>query len=77
MSHCYLQEAWNSKVSDLEYELAKKIPDMEGRGFVIGTSYGEIEVGAEEGRAITRAVKALLERKLSHAVARRDQGAAQ
>lgn len=52
---------------DLAYDLSKKIPDMEGRGFIIDTSYGEIEIGADEGRAITRAVKALLERK--HAAA--------
>jgi hypothetical protein len=54
-------------VRDIGYELSKKIPDMEFRGFIIGTSYGEIEIGAEEGRAITRAVKALLERKYAAA----------
>lgn len=47
------------------YDLSKKIPDMQGRGFIIGTSYGDLEIGAEEGAAITRAVQRLLERRLA------------
>ncbi|MCL4759744.1 MAG: hypothetical protein KJZ96_15525 [Rhodocyclaceae bacterium] len=62
-------------VQALGYALSKKIPDMEGRGFIIGTSYGEIEVGADEGRTITRAVKALLERKYAHALLRCEEAA--
>ena len=29
---------------DLSYALAKQVPDMHSRGFVIGTSYGELSV---------------------------------
>lgn len=29
---------------DLSYALAKQVPDMHSRGFIIGTSYGEINV---------------------------------
>lgn len=29
---------------DLSYALAKQVPDMQSRGFIIGTSYGEINV---------------------------------
>lgn len=29
---------------DLSYALAKQVPDMRGRGFIIGTAYGEINV---------------------------------
>lgn len=47
------------------YDLSKKIPDMQGRGFIIGTSYGELEISADEGAAITRAVQRLLERRLA------------
>ncbi|QDL55320.1 hypothetical protein [Rhodoferax aquaticus] len=29
---------------DIRYALAKQVPDMRGRGFVIGTSYGDLSV---------------------------------
>ena len=29
---------------DLSYALAKQVPDMQSRGFLIGTAYGEINV---------------------------------
>ncbi|MEO8118030.1 MAG: hypothetical protein ABI606_01750 [Rhodoferax sp.] len=29
---------------DLSYALAKQVPDMQSRGFIIGTAYGEINV---------------------------------
>lgn len=29
---------------DLSYALAKQVPDMHRRGFIIGTSYGPLEV---------------------------------
>ncbi|MFN3987610.1 MAG: hypothetical protein ACK4KV_19135 [Rhodocyclaceae bacterium] len=67
----------NNEIDQLGYALNRQVPDMEGRGFIIGTSYGEIEVGAEEGRAIARALKRLLERKYAAACRRRDREAAQ
>lgn len=29
---------------DISYALAKQVPDMRSRGFIIGTSYGELSV---------------------------------
>lgn len=58
------------ELARIAYDLAKKFPDMQGRGFVIGTSYGELEVSADEGRAITLAVKRLLERRRARAIFR-------
>ena len=29
---------------DLSYALAKQVPDMQSRGFIIGTAYGEMSV---------------------------------
>jgi len=29
---------------DLSYALAKQVPDMKSRGFIIGTAYGDINV---------------------------------
>ena len=31
---------------DIQYAFAKQVPDMKSRGFIIGTSYGEITVPA-------------------------------
>jgi len=31
---------------DLSYALAKQVPDMQSRGFIIGTAYGEITIQA-------------------------------
>lgn len=51
-------------LDEMTYALAKQVPDMLGRGFVIGTSYGELTINADDGREIAEAVKAVLERKL-------------
>jgi hypothetical protein len=47
---------------DITYALAKQVPDMEGRGFTIGTAYGEINIPAGRvadaiARAVTRALQ--------------------
>lgn len=31
---------------DLSYALAKQVPDMQSRGFTIGTAYGDITIPA-------------------------------
>lgn len=54
-------------IDNLEYSICKRIPDMEGRGFSVQTAYGEIDIDPEEGRAVTAAVRRLLERKLEKA----------
>lgn len=47
----------------LSYALAKQVPDME-RGFRISTSYGEIEIEAEDADVIAEAVRMVLRRRL-------------
>lgn len=47
---------------DISYALAKQVPDMEGRGFTIGTSYGDLQVPPGRvadaiARAVTRALQ--------------------
>ena len=49
-------------IDDITYALAKQVPDMEGRGFTIGTSYGDIaippgRVADTVARAVTRALQ--------------------
>lgn len=48
---------------DLSYALAKQVPDMRSRGFIIGTTYGEINVApgplAEQLADTVRMVMAL------------------
>ena len=47
----------------LSYALAKQVPDME-RGFCIETSYGEIEIDADDAEVIAEAVRKVLRRRL-------------
>lgn len=49
---------------DLEYSLAKRVPDM-ARGFVIETSYGRIVIEADDAPKIVRAVRTALQRELA------------
>jgi len=51
---------------NLEYSLAKRVPAMES-GFHIQTDYGEIYIDADEGKAVVKAVRGLLEKKLKRA----------
>lgn len=50
---------------DIAYALAKKVPDMQHRGFTIETAYGEIDIpaGAMADR-LAKAVRRLLEAEL-------------
>lgn len=56
MDNDYLNES-------TQYSLAKRVPSML-RGFVIQTSFGEIEIDSEEAEPIVSAVKAVLEKRL-------------
>lgn len=47
----------------INYDLAKKVPDMRGRGFTIETAYGEITVDTREAEPFARLVEAMLERR--------------
>lgn len=49
---------------DLEYSLAKRIPDME-RGFTIETSYGPIHIDADQAAMIIRATSLALTKALT------------
>lgn len=51
---------------DLTYALAKQVPDMQQRGFIIGTAYGELSIapGALADRIAER-VRVLLEQELA------------
>ncbi|OFZ65828.1 MAG: hypothetical protein A2V79_08390 [Betaproteobacteria bacterium RBG_16_56_24] len=51
---------------NLEYSLAKRVPDME-RGFTIETSYGGIVIEADQAPKIIKAVRAALQRELAEA----------
>lgn len=58
-----------STVTDtLSYALAKQVPAME-RGFTISTSYGDIEVAADDAEAFQRLAKLMLNQKLANAIA--------
>ena len=52
----------------LSYALAKQVPAME-RGFTISTSYGDIEVAADDAEAFQRLAKLMLTQKLANAIA--------
>lgn len=51
----------------LSYALAKQVPAM-GRGFTISTSYGDIEIAAEDAEAFQRLAKLMLNQKLANAI---------
>lgn len=51
---------------DLEYSLAKRVPDME-HGFVIKTNYGHIAIDADQAAPIINAVRIALEKDLAYA----------
>lgn len=47
---------------DIQYALAKQVPDMKSRGFTIGTSYGQLDVPSGRmadaiAQALTRALQ--------------------
>lgn len=44
---------------DISYALAKQVPDMR-RGFTIQTSYGDIQIEAEQAAPIIAAVQKVL-----------------
>ncbi len=48
---------------DLEYSLAKRVPDMES-GFSISTNYGELFIDADEAEPIIKAVRRAIEKNL-------------
>ena len=57
-----------STVTDpLSYALAKQVPAM-ARGFTISTSYGDIEIAAEDAEAFQRLAKLMLNQKLANAI---------
>lgn len=60
----------DSQIDDLGYALAKQVPAME-RGFTISTSYGDIEIHAEEAGPLMRAVHRILSRRLVDAAVRK------
>lgn len=58
-----------STVTDsLSYALAKQVPAM-ARGFTISTSYGDIEVDAEDAEQFQRLAKLMLNQQLANAIA--------
>ena len=52
----------------ISYALSKQVPAME-RGFTISTSYGDIEVDAEDAEQFQRLAKLMLNQKLANAIA--------
>ncbi len=50
---------------DISYALSKQVPDMSGRGFIIGTAYGELNIApGPMATSISKHVGKLLEREL-------------
>ena len=58
----------NTEQQRLSYALAKQVPAM-ARGFTISTSYGDIEVAADDAEAFQRLAKLMLTQKLANAIA--------
>lgn len=52
----------------ISYALAKQVPAM-ARGFTISTSYGDIEIAADDAEAFQRLAKLMLNQKLANAIA--------
>ena len=52
----------------LSYALAKQVPAMT-RGFTISTSYGDIQIDAEDAEPFHRLAKLMLNQKLANATA--------
>jgi len=52
----------------LSYALAKQVPAM-ARGFTISTSYGDIQIDAEDAEPFQRLAKLMLNQKLANAIA--------
>ena len=52
----------------ISYALAKQVPDM-ARGFTISTSYGDIQIDAENAEAFQRLAQLLLTNKLAVLIA--------
>ena len=57
----------NTEQQRLSYALAKQVPAM-ARGFTISTSYGDIEIAAEDAEAFQRLAKLMLNQKLANAI---------
>jgi hypothetical protein len=51
----------------LSYALAKQVPAM-ARGFTISTSYGDIEIAADDAEAFQHLAKLMLNQKLANAI---------
>lgn len=62
-----VRAAQQQKADQASYDLSKKIPDMRCRGLRIETSYGEIEIDAEESQQITDMVERILCQRLARA----------
>jgi hypothetical protein len=52
----------------ISYALAKQVPAM-ARGFTISTSYGDIEVDADDAEQFQRLAKLMLTQQLANAIA--------
>lgn len=52
----------------LSYALAKQVPAM-ARGFTISTSYGDIQIDADDAEPFQRLAKLMLNQKLADAIA--------
>lgn len=49
---------------NLRYTLAKQVPDIEARGVIIGTAYGEFAIHpGMEAKAFARVLRRILERR--------------
>ncbi|CAM5190913.1 hypothetical protein CDEF62S_03970 [Castellaniella defragrans] len=46
-----------------QYALTQQVPDM-NRGFLIHTSYGDIDISAEESASVVQAVRSVLKQRL-------------
>ena len=59
-------------IDQTRYALAKQLPEIESRGLVAATAYGDLVLDAEECKAVAKAI----ERALNKRLAKLERGAA-
>lgn len=59
-----MTSAIQEEIDRIGYDLSKRVPDMR-RGFRIETSYGEIEISAEDAKVFADLVELQLTKRIS------------
>lgn len=51
-------------INQTHYALAKQLPDIQRRGLVAQTAYGELSLSEDESKAVARAIEKALTKRL-------------